>query len=160
MKKTVRLYNVMFPVYMLFLLFPGVWLLSLPVNFAVDSLVLLLAVRHGRCGQGKQIWKKSILRVWLLGFGADFAGAALITALFYVAEGQINLSLYTHWYAEVLMALPGVALAGWLIYVMDRRWAFKKAELAPEHVRKLALALAVFTAPYPMLIPTALLYRF
>ena len=48
MKKTVRLYNVMFPVYMLFLLFPGVWLLSLPVNLTVDSLVLLLDVRHWR----------------------------------------------------------------------------------------------------------------
>ena len=159
MKKTVRLYNVMFPVYMLFLLFPAVWLLALPVNFAVDSAVLLLAVRHYRCGNGKSIWKKSILRVWLLGFLADFAGAGLITALFYVLEGQMNLSLYSHWYAEVLMAIPGVALAGWLIWCMDKGWALKKTGLAPEHRRKLAFALAVFTAPYTMLIPTALLYR-
>lgn len=159
MKKTVRLYNVMFPAYMLFLLFPAVWLLALPVNFAVDSAVVLLAARHYRCGGGKEIWKKSILRVWLLGFVADFAGAALITALFYVVEGQFNLSLYSHWYVEMLMALPGVALAGWLIYSMDKSWAFKKTGLAPGHIRKLALALALFTAPYTMMIPTALLYR-
>lgn len=158
MKKTIRLYNVMFPVYMIFLFFPGVWLLTLPVNFAVDSAVLLLAVRHYRWGGMKEVWAKSVLRVWLLGFGADFAGAGLITVLYYIAVNLFQVSMYS--YAEMLIALPGVILSGWLIYVMDKRWAFRKTGLEPEKVRKLAMALAVFTAPYTMLIPTVLLYRF
>lgn len=162
MKKPLRLYNVMFPIYMLFLLTPllapGVWLLVLLVNFAVDSMVVLLAARCCRCGPVTRIWKKSILRVWLLGFVADLAGAALITAMCYVLE-LLGVRILFCWYAELAIALPGVAFAGWLIYIMDKKWAFQKAEVEGGPLQRLALALAIFTAPYTMLIPTALLYR-
>lgn len=163
MKKPLRLYNVMFPVYMLFLLTPmlapGMWLLVLLVNLAVDSVVLLLAARYCRCGSVTRIWRRSILRVWLLGFAADIAGAILITALFCALDGLLGVHVLFCWYAELAIALPGVALAGWLIYIMDKKWAFQKAEVEPEGLRKLAFALAIFTAPYTMLIPTALLYH-
>lgn len=163
MKKPLRLYNVMFPVYMLFLLTPmlapGVWLLVLLVNLAVDSVVLLLAARYCRCGPVTRVWRRSILRVWLFGFVADIAGAALITALFCALDGLLGVHVLFCWYAELAIALPGVALAGWLIYIMDKKWAFQKAEVESESLRKLALALAIFTAPYTMLIPTALLYH-
>lgn len=163
MKKPLRLYNVMFPVYMLFLLAPlfapGVWLLVLLVNFVVDSVVLLLAAWRCRCGPVLTVWRRSILRVWLLGFAADIAGALLITALLYVLEGLLGVNIFFCWYAEMAIALPGVALAGWLIYAMDKKWAFQNVEVACERLRKLALALAVFTAPYTMLIPTALVYH-
>lgn len=158
-KRTLRLYNVMFPIYAVFLMFPAVWLLALPVNFAIDSAVLLLAMGHYRYGGRKEVWKKSILFIWLLGFLADIAAAALITALSLLLMELLNLSLYTHWYVELLIALPGVALAGWLIYVLDGKFAFRKTSLQPDQRRKIAAALAIFTAPYTMLIPTALLYR-
>ena len=45
-KRGVMLYNVLFPVYMLFLFFPATWLVVLPFDFAFDSLVLVLAMRH------------------------------------------------------------------------------------------------------------------
>ena len=40
MKKDIRLYNVIFPVWML-VLFPIMWLIVIPANFVVDSLVLI-----------------------------------------------------------------------------------------------------------------------
>lgn len=163
MKKPLRLYNVMFPIYILFLLTPlmapGLWLLVMLVNFVVDSVVLLLAARCCHCDHVMTVWRRSILRVWLLGFVADIAGALVITALLFALEGILDVHILFHWYAETAIAVLGVALAGWLIYVMDRKWAFQKVEEEGERLRKLALALAVFTAPYTMLVPTALLYR-
>ena len=65
MKRDVKLYNVMFPIWMFLFLPTIVWLIILPVNFAVDSLVVLLML--GRLGltPRKEIWKQSIIRVWL-----------------------------------------------------------------------------------------------
>ena len=74
MKRDIKLYNVMFPLWMFFLLPTVVWLIILPVNFAVDTLVVLLVL--GRLGfeNRRELWKKSIVRVWLFGFLADFIG--------------------------------------------------------------------------------------
>lgn len=157
-RKSYRLNNVMFPVYMLFLLLPQVWAIVLPFNFAFDSLVLVLAVRHYRYGAAKEIWKKSILRVWGFGFLADLLGAAFITALVFAMEAWFGVNVFFNSGTEMVMVLPGVLLAGWLIYVFDKKWAFGKTALDAAQRRKLALALAIFTAPYTMLIPTRLLY--
>ena len=154
----VRVYNVMFPVYMIFLFFPATWLVILPFNFAFDSLVLCLAMRHWQMQDKMALWKKSILRIWLFGFAADIAGAGLITLLYTVTNSLMD---FLHFAAlEPLFALPGVALAGLLIYWLDKKWAFGKTALDAVRRHRLALALAVFTAPYTMLIPTRLLYGF
>lgn len=156
--KSYRLNNVLFPVYMLFLFFPQTWLVALPFNFAFDSLVVVLAMRHWHIDGKKEIWKKSILRVWGFGFLADFLGAAFIIALLYGMDLGFDINIFFNSGTEFLIAIPGVALAGWLIYVFDKKWAFGKTALEAAQRHKLAFALAVFTAPYTMLIPTRLLY--
>ncbi len=157
-KRGVYLYNVLFPVFMLFLFFPQVWALVLPFNFAFDSLVLVLAMRHWHIAEKKTVWKKCILRVWGFGFAADLAGAALITVLMCLLDMGLHITAFYNSASEMLLALPGVALAGWLIYVFNKKWAFDKTSLDAVQKRRLALALAIFTAPYTMLIPTRLLY--
>ena len=62
-----RLYNVFFPVWMLILL-PQIWLIAAPLNFAVDSLVLWLAIRAQRVEPGWAFYKSHIWKVFLLGF--------------------------------------------------------------------------------------------
>lgn len=156
----VRLYNVMFPIYMLFLFIPALWVAILPFNLAFDSLVLVLAMRHWHMAEKMTVWKKCILRVWLFGFAADIAGAALITGIVFAMGRFTEVNYYAQPLAEVLAALPGVVLAGWLIYLLDKKWAFGKAALDAVQRHKLALALAVFTAPYTMFIPTRLLYGY
>lgn len=153
-----RLNNVMFPVYMLFLLLPQVWAIVLPFNFAFDSLVLVLAMRHYQYGSIKETWKRSILRVWGFGFLADIIGAAFITALVFALEAWFDVNVFFNTGTEMVMVLPGVVLAGLLIYILDKKWAFGKTALDAVQRHKLALALAIFTAPYTMLIPTRLLY--
>ena len=43
MKKDVTLYNVLFPLWML-LMFPVMWLIVLPGNFIIDSIVLIISM--------------------------------------------------------------------------------------------------------------------
>ena len=73
MKKEIRLYNVLFPIWLL-LLFPQVLVFVIPGNLIIDCLVLfcaLLALKHAQKGAVlKVLWWK----FWLLGFAADAVG--------------------------------------------------------------------------------------
>ena len=57
MKKdnSVRLYNVMFPIWFLFF-FPALWLVILPVYFGVDTLVLMLSAKRQGIEERKALW--------------------------------------------------------------------------------------------------------
>lgn len=153
MKKETRLYNVLFPVWMFFLIPTAVWLLILPGNFLVDTLVLVLWMYRRKMENKLQLWKRSILPVWLLGFLSDFVGAGLTMAIMFLLE-EIAPNVALHLFpAATLMALPGVLLAGVLIYFLNRRFVFRKSGLSPEEIHSVCLTLALWTAPYTMLIP-------
>ena len=150
-RQSVRLYNVMFPIWF-FYFFPVAWILILPVNFLVDSLVVLISARCQRMEGCRKIWKQYILPVWGVGFLADLLGAGVtfILYLLLVEVSPINLHFFP---GATLLSIPGVALAGVLIYVFNRKLTFRKSQLDPVAIHKLCLHLAIFTAPYTMLIP-------
>ena len=163
--KSIRLYNVLFPIWFLMYLYPS-WLplAVLGFNFAFDSLVLVLAARWQKLTGIRRLWQRTILKVWLLGFAADLLGALLNLAVYF---GTVALADLGGVWAEILngfwhplnfpgatvFAIPGAALAGWLIYRFNRRFAFRHAGLPAQTVNRLCLALAIATAPYTMLIP-------
>ena len=72
--KDVKLYNMILPPFILFAIVPIFWLISLVGNFVIDSVVLMIIslVIYKRFS-GK-LYKKAIIKVWLLGFAADFVG--------------------------------------------------------------------------------------
>lgn len=153
MKKEVRLYNVLFPIW-LFWLWPSLaWLIILPANFVLDSLVLCLSMKWNGVGNKFQIWKQSIAKIWVVGFVSDLIGAALAFGLMVLIDA-VGLPWDTiHFPGTMLLSVPGVMLAGVLIYHCNKRFSFVHCELDAEQIRKLCLTLAVFTAPYAMLIP-------
>lgn len=158
MKRDVKLCNVFFPVWMFYFLPTVLWLLILPGNFLVDSAVLFAAMAVFHLADKKEIWKRSILPVWVVGFLSDFAGAALTFGLMLFLDRTFHaLNIYLIPYAQLLV-LPGIALAGVLIYFLNQRFSFRKTELAVPDVHRLCLALALFTAPYTMLWPVEWLY--
>ena len=75
MKRQARIYNVIFPIWIL-ILFPQILVFVIPANLAVDCAVLfltLLALKHAQKGAVvKKLWWK----FWLLGFAADVIGVA------------------------------------------------------------------------------------
>lgn len=154
-KNDVRLYNVLFPVWF-FYFFPQLWLIILPVNFLVDSLVVYFSGRRQQLPDPKATWKRHILPVWGIGFLSDLIGAALIFLIYMVyveipgLDGLMNPILFP---GTTLISLPGVILAGLLIYILNKKLTFRKSDLTPEQIHRLCLHLALWTAPYTMMIP-------
>lgn len=153
-QKTTVLYNVMFPIWFFFLWPSLLWLFILPANFLIDSIVLRLSARYCHIEPRLMVWKKTILRIWVIGFLSDLIGAGFLLGLDVLvgyALPQWNTVLFP---GTSLLALPGVILAGFLIYFLNKKFSFRKCNfLWPEQIQKLCLALAVFTAPYTMMIP-------
>jgi hypothetical protein len=77
MKKGIKLYNVIFPIWMLLFL-PPVWLVVFPANFAIDSLVFRLGAKFAKLQNILAVYKKSILKIWGFGFLADLLGAGFL----------------------------------------------------------------------------------
>ena len=166
--QNVTFYNVMFPIWMLWL-FPLSWLVVLPVNFAIDLLVAVLAMKALHVVQIKQNAKAVILRVWLMGFVADFIGTALMflsnVVEFPGAFGQfwndfvsaVSFNPFQNGYAFLYVTVC-VAVSGLCIYWFNRKFCLKKAVLSDTERHRLSLALAVFTAPYLFYFPSAWIY--
>lgn len=145
-KKDIKLYNVLFPFWML-LLFPQMWLVILPGNFIIDSLVLIISMFALKIADKKQWYKKHILKIFLFGMLSDIIGSAYML-LFVVLGGEIGNEFYT--------TIPAVVISAALIFIFNYFVTFKKKEAFFR--LRLSLIFAVVTAPYTFLIPTTWLY--
>ena len=167
-KKGTKLYNLIFPIWLL-LLIPPVWLISLPANFLIDLLVLYFAMKVLGVENRKENVKKAIWKTWIMGFAADFVGGF---CMFFVAIPDVDhtTSFGKWWYDNltnsvmynpfesiyaILWATMCVIITSVLIYFINKKWCLKKTNLTDEEKKKVALALAVFTAPYLFYLPTA-----
>ncbi len=152
-RKGLRLYNVLFPMWLFYLFPTGVWLLLLPANFAIDTLVLRWGAKRLCLPDAAGLWRRSILRVWGLGFLSDLLGAGLILGLQLLIDA-VGLTWDTFFFPGVtLLSLPGVVLAGFCIYTFNARYSFTGCGLTQAQIRQMSRLLALFTAPYAMLIP-------
>lgn len=171
MRGRVKLYNLILPLWLLWL-FPQTWMIVLPANFAVDLLVSALALRSAGARGITAVLKKSILRTWLCGFAADAAGTALMAAPLFI-EGALPDSAQEAWSgalsypltmdpfktpAAVMWTAASVALSAFVIYMLNYKFCFRRAELTDAQLRRVSLALAVFTAPWLFFLPTIWIY--
>lgn len=172
MKRDEKLYNVLFPLWFL-LLVPISWLIVIPANFVIDLLALLLAMKLLRMPDIGKNLKSAVLKSWLAGFAADLIGGGAMFLSVLAGEflpDPVRSWVY-HNITEAVMVNPFssvggflwtavcVALAGGIIYLLNLKFCLKKTSLDLAQKRKLALAMALVTAPYLFFVPTALLYR-
>ena len=172
MKRDEKLYNVLFPLWFL-LLVPISWLIVIPANFVIDLLALLLAMKLLRMPDIGKNLKSAVLKSWLAGFAADLVGGGAMFLSVLAGEflpGPVRSWVY-HNITEAVMVNPFssvggflwtavcVALAGGIIYLLNLTFCLKKTSLTLPQKRKLALAMALVTAPYLFFVPTVLLYR-
>lgn len=144
MKKETRLYNVIFPLWML-LMMPQMWLAVIPANFVADSLVLLIAMYALRIDGKKDFYKKTVLKVFMSGMLADITGALLLLGGVLIGLGSRG----DEWY----MTVPAIIISAAGIFVLDYFFSFGKCT-GKERIR-LSLIFAVCTAPYTFLIPSS-----
>ncbi len=150
MKKDVTLYNVLFPLWML-LLFPVTWLIVLPGNFIIDSIVLIISMCIIKLPEKKDFYKKNILKVYGFGLLADAIGSAYMLILMLVFElGRMG----DEWY----ITLPAMLISAAMIFILNYFITFKECEHKTK--LKLALVFAVVTAPYTFLVPSGWLYGY
>ena len=147
-KSSVRLYNVLFPFWML-LLFPQMWLIVLPGNFIIDSAVLLISLAILKIPDKKQWYKKHILKIYAFGMLSDIIGSAYMLLLMIVFEvGSMG--------DEPYLTVPALLISAALIFVFNYFITFKKTE---KKLRlKLSLIFTIVTAPYTFLVPSSWLY--
>lgn len=162
--KAIKLYNVMFPVWLLFM-FPMTWLLVIPANFIIDSLVLFLGMYLLRIKEKLSLYKKSIFWVFLFGFVADIlGGTVLLITQFVELDGffyeyltaPVAMNPFDNVYA-LMYTCFAVVVSAVLIYIFNRFISFRKVS-DKKTKRILSLILAVITAPYLFLVPTTSLY--
>lgn len=147
-RKEIRLYNILFPLWMI-LLFPQVWLIVLPGNFIIDSLVFIISMLVLKIDDKKQWYKKYIVKIFVFGLLADIVGSAymLIMALGFQI-GSLG--------DEPYLTVPGLIISAVLIFVFNYFITFRKVD---KKLRlKLSLIFAIVTAPYTFLVPSSWLY--
>ena len=146
-KQEIRLYNILFPIWMLMLI-PTAWVAVLPINFIVDSLVLIIAAKKIGIFE-KGMYKKHILKVWIFGFVADLIGAAALLGAMYLFEDGLQGD-------ELIITLPAMLVAAVMIFVLNYRFSF--SDIDKRSRLKMALSFAIITAPYTFLIPISWIY--
>lgn len=167
----IRLYNIIFPVWLL-LIIPLTWIVVLPANFIIDLLVVFLTLKFIKAENIKFAIKKSIFKVWVFGFISDIIGVLPLFVIQFIPF-DIETGFGKWWYEYILnpinmnpfSSLPAfvivllcVLLAGYFIYLFNRKVCLKKTELDDGQKHRLALSLAIFTAPYVLFLPTSWIY--
>lgn len=164
-KKGCRLYNIIFPIWMLWL-FPVTWIIVLPANFGIDLLVTVICFKLMHVEGIKDKLKKRIWAIWGFGFLADFIGTAvmfipnLIDGNVWWINNIANPVCFNPFenIYSFLWATGCVLISGICIYFLNSRIALKNTGLEDSRIKRTALALAVFTAPYLFYLPTAWFY--
>ena len=135
MKRDIKLYNLIFPmwgIYFYAILFPYFFVLLLPANFIVDTVMLLLLFFLFKVPEKKELYRKGIWKAWGFGFLADFLAAGVLVIL------------------SSAVSLPFHIYAGVLIYFFHIRFEWKGILLEEGKKKKIALGMAILTAPYLM----------
>ena len=157
--KEEKLYNIIFPVYMLWLV-PPAFIVFAILNFIIDSAVILIAKKVLKIQNIFEKYKKTILKVWGFGFLSDFIGAFFLFSMSELASSldipiryNIDYNPFGNIYA-LLITIVGIAIAGVCIYIFNKKISFKKIDITEREKRILALTMAIVTAPYLFLLPT------
>lgn len=175
MKNQTKLYNVFFPVWLMWLL-PPVILLSLGINFVVDLAVILITLMIMKVPNIKSKTFPAVFKAWFFGFLSDIIGALILIipiviidfltnqgilasndALNHFSEA-ISTNPFTNIFA-VIWIMVCIFISAIFIYMFNKKYTFKKTYMSVTQIQKLALNLAIFTAPYFLLFPTTTFYN-
>ncbi len=177
-KRSVVMYNMIFPVFIIFSpmimimlpfaepLWAFVWLLLIVGgNLVLDWVVTALALRWQKIPNVRQKSLSALLRVWLAGFAADFLSSLMLLAVMLIDNDWIYQNIHSYFYNNVFegpfalaYTLAAILFGGALIYRFNINWALEPVDITDEQRRRTALTLAVLTAPWLFLLPTRLFY--
>jgi hypothetical protein len=161
-----RLYNIIFPIWLL-AVFPPLILIILPVNFIIDSLILLIGLKILKIYDIKAIYKKVILKIWIIGFVADIIGTLILLMSQFLGTNPfiyenfttpLSTNPFNNPYA-LIFCIFAIIVSMVLIYFLNKKISFINTGISDRHKTILSLILAITTAPYLFLFPTELIVK-
>ena len=170
MKKSFRLYNILFPVWLLIWIPSWLWLILIPANYLIDLLISWLSMRQLGVEDPGRTARRHSVGICILGFISDFIGAAFLLGLMFLEPiikhpilddillGIGGFKLYDH-PAAVITVIVSILLSGICIYFFDKALLKRDPSLTTKQVKAIALNMAIFTAPYLFLIPSNWIYN-
>ena len=148
MGKNKKLYNIIFPVWLLWLI-PALWIIIIPGNFIFDSLVLIVSMYALKINNKKTFYKKHIFKIFLFGMLSDIIGALFMWTMVMVFETS---AYGDDWYVTI----PGVLISAGMIFLFNYFVTFRKLE--KKERMKLSIIITAVTAPYTFFIPAKWIY--
>lgn len=160
-KGEVRLYNLIFPVWILVAL-PIFWIPVFLLNFGIDSALLCIVMKKLGLENRKEIYKRSIAKIFLFGITSDIIGGVfmiIFSCIFDELLGWHKASLalmYNPWsnFIGFICTILCMAVSSFMIYIFDSKIAMKKTDLNEQMKKKIAMIFAIFTMPILFLLPT------
>lgn len=165
-----KLYNVIFPIWFI-LFFPPVIFITLMGNYVIDSLVIVACFYMFKLDNTqnnlKTFYKKSISKVWMFGFLADFIGAAILFLLSILGDllrlpneliTGINYDPFSH-PGAVLIIIFSMLISGAFILFFNNKFTFGKLIEDKSLRLKVAITIAIVTIPWTFLLPTKWFYH-
>ena len=171
--KSVKLYNILLPLWLIIFLPSYLWLGLIPLNYIIDRVVLRWSL--GDMPDRGLFCRRHTWKLCLIGFMGDIIGAVfMVAALFLTALpgalhentehpflDKITYGVGFNPFSNILsliIVLAAIFLAGLIIYLIDKA-LLKKVGLSLEQAKKSALRIALITAPYLFLFPSSILYE-
>ena len=155
-KNTIKFYNLIFPFWIMILI-PPMIILAIVGNLIIDSLIVIVVLKingyYARL-QGSTI-RMTILKVFGLGFLADIVGMTFLIVLYGVFDPTINYFYIWDNPISIIVHLIVVGLTGALIFFLNKL-VFKTILIDETVIFRLALSMAIITAPWTFLIPVML----
>ena len=144
---------------------PSMWLILLPLDFIVCTVVLFLSSKLFSVGGFKDFYKKTILKALAVNLTSQIIGSLFL----FLSQGNfgewwyefittpVALNPLDNVYALVF-TVAGIAVAGIASYFFHRKITLAKLDLSEKLLRSTALTLAVLTLPTMYLLPSRMLY--
>ena len=143
-----------------FWIIPLCWPIIILVNTAFYSIVMYIFMLCLKIDNPLKKLRKIIIRVTFFGFLCDLIVAGFLILIILQVDNIINYkSVFYHWLKALwenpfnnvyalLTILVTILLSRVLNYKLNKRYTFSKFDIDEENKKKLALAIAIFTAPY------------
>ena len=163
MKRETRLYNILFPLWLIVWFPTWLWLILIPLNYLIDHFVLLGSLKGME--NRKYFARDYAWKVCIVGFLCDFVGSGILLGIMLLFDrsdirpettAALNMNPFRD-IPALLITVFAVAVSGILIFLIDRK-ILVKCGTDREQAKRSAIWLGILTAPYLFLVPSQIIY--
>lgn len=126
---------------------------ALAAALVCSTLAVLFAVLIFRVPNKGRVIVKSFWKVFLFTALSDYLGAAAILGVYALCQALLPSLDVASAPGSVFVAIPGVIVAGVLIWLSSRFVSFRNTGSEAKTLRRLSLMTAILLAPYWLAIP-------